>query len=77
MLAWIVGCVVTNVIALFPCSSSTKSETDESRPCAALEEEDGENDAEAETKAGADDHGGEAAIPLEFMVSHLFLTCEL
>lgn len=68
---------MTDVIALFPRSSGPESETDESRPRAALEEEDGENDAEAETKAGADDHGGEAAIPLEFIVSHLFLTCEL
>lgn len=58
-------CDVTDVITLFPCPTSTEAETNKGGPCAALEEEDGEDDAEAETEARADDHGGEAAVPLE------------
>lgn len=57
--------IVTDVITLFPCSSSTETETNECRPCAALEEKDGEDDTEAEAQTGADDHGGETAVPLK------------
>ena len=61
--------VETHVVALLPCTSSTESETDCRGPRAALEEEDGEDDAEGETEAGADQHRREAAVPLGAAVS--------
>jgi hypothetical protein len=60
----------TDVITLFPCPSGTESEANECRPCAAFEEEDGEDDTEAETEAGADHHRGEAAVPLDVSGQH-------
>jgi nucleolar pre-ribosomal-associated protein 2 len=59
----------TDVVALLPRSSGAEAEADKGWPCAPLEEEDREDDAEAEAEAGADEHRGEAAIPLECMVS--------
>lgn len=52
-------------VALLIRATSTETCTDESRPCAALEEEDGEYDTEGEAEGGADEEGGEAAVPLE------------
>lgn len=54
----------TDVVTLFPCSSGTEPESDKCRPCASLEEEDGEDDTKAEAKTGADEHRGKAAVPL-------------
>lgn len=54
----------TDVVALLPCTSGTETETDCRGPCAALEEEDGEDNAEGQAKTGADEHRGEAAVPL-------------
>jgi hypothetical protein len=48
--------VSTDGIALFPRASSTETETDECGPCASLEQEHGEDDAEGEAEAGADEH---------------------
>ena len=59
----------SHVVALFPCPSSTETETDKGGPCASLEEEDREDDAEGETQAGADQHRREAAVPLGAAVS--------
>jgi hypothetical protein len=61
--------VETHVVALLPCASSTESETDCRGPRAALEQEDGEDDTKGETEAGADQHRGEAAVPLGAAVS--------
>lgn len=52
-------------VALLIRATSTKTGTDESRPCAALEEENGEDHAEGEAEGGADEEGGEAAVPLD------------
>lgn len=52
------------VVALFPGAAGTEAQADESRPRTALEEENGEDDAEGEAKARTDEHGGEAAVPL-------------
>lgn len=51
-------------VALLIRATSTETGTDESRPCAALEEKDREDDAEGEAEGGADEEGGEAAVPL-------------
>lgn len=51
-------------VALLICATSTETGTDEGRPCAALEKEDGEDDTEGEAEGGADEEGGEAAVPL-------------
>ena len=59
----------TDVVALLPCTSSTETQTDCRKPRAALEEEDGEDDTEGQTKTGADEHRREAAVPLEAAVS--------
>jgi hypothetical protein len=50
--------ISTDVVTLFPCPSSAETETDECGPCAALEEENGEDDTEGEAKAGSDEHRG-------------------
>jgi hypothetical protein len=63
----------TNVVTLFPCSSGTESETNECGPCAALEQEDGEDDTKAEAEAGADHHRGETAVPLRMYCQHSHL----
>lgn len=64
-----VAVVKTDVIALLPCTSGTKSKTDSCGPRAALEEENGEDDTKRQTKAGADEHRREAAVPLDVDVS--------
>jgi len=51
-------------IALLVRAAGAEAEADESGPRAALEEEDGEDDAEGEAERGADEEGGEAAVPL-------------
>jgi len=59
----------THVVALFPGPASSKPKTDECRPRAALEEQNREDDTKRDTKAGADEHGREAAVPLSRLVS--------
>jgi len=54
----------TDIVTLFPGSSGAETETDVSGPCASLEEEDGEDDAEREAETGSDEERREAAIPL-------------
>ena len=61
--------VATHAVALFPSSSGTEAKADPGRPGAPLEQQDGEDDAEADAEAGADEHRGEAAIPLRQCVS--------
>jgi hypothetical protein len=46
----------TYAVTLLPSPSSTETDTDPGGPCAALEQEDGEDDAEGETETGADEH---------------------
>jgi hypothetical protein len=58
----------TYAIALLPSSSGTETEANEGGPCASLEQEDREHDAEGEAETGADEHRGKAAIPL---ISHI------
>jgi len=55
----------TYVVALLPGSTGTETETDKGRPCATLEEEDGEDDTERGTEGGADEHGAQTVVPLE------------
>lgn len=55
----------THVITLLPSPSSTKTEADKRGPCASLKQQNREDDTEAEAQAGADDHGGKTAIPLQ------------
>ena len=64
----------TDVVALFPGSSSAKSETDPGGPCASLEEEDRKDNTEADAESGTDEHGGKAAIPLRRLIS-MWLGC--
>ncbi len=59
----------TDVVALLPCTSGTKSKTNCCGPRAALEEENGEDDTEGQTETGTDEHRGEAAVPLSIVVS--------
>lgn len=54
----------TYAIAFFPGPTGAETETDPCGPRASLEEENGEDDAEGDAEAGADEHGGEAAVPL-------------
>lgn len=56
--------LATHAVALFPCSSGTETKANPGGPGASLEQEDGEDDTKADTEAGTDEHGGEAAIPL-------------
>ena len=56
-------------VALLICATGTETGADESRPCAALEEEDGEDNAEGEAEGGADEKGGEAAVPLRRLLA--------
>lgn len=56
-------------VALLVCPSGTKAGTDEGRPRSALEQQDGEDDAEAEAEGGFDDEVRQAAIPLRNSVS--------
>lgn len=51
-------------VALLVGAAGAETDTDEGGPRAALEEEDGEDDAEAEAEGGLDEHVGEAAVPL-------------
>lgn len=51
-------------IALLIRTAGAEAKTDESGPRPALEQEDGEDDAEGEAEGGADEEGGEAAVPL-------------
>lgn len=55
---------MTYVIAFLPGSSGTETETHECRPCASLEQEDGEDDAKGGAECGADEEGAEAVVPL-------------
>lgn len=66
----------TDVVALLPCTSSTKTETDCRGPRAALEQEHGEDDTEGQTKTGADEHRREAAVPLKVAVSYCTQACD-
>ena len=61
----IAGRLFQAVVALFICPASTETNTNDSRPCPALEKNDGEDDAESETERGFDDEVREAAIPLK------------
>jgi hypothetical protein len=63
---------VTHAVTLLPGPAGTESEADSCGPHAALEEEDGEDDAEGETEPRADEHGREAAVPLVVNVSMCF-----
>ena len=54
----------TYVVALLPGSTGTETETNKCRPCATLEEEDGEDDTERGTEGRADEHGAQAVVPL-------------
>lgn len=63
------GIVSTHAVAFFPGPSGTETEANPCGPCASLEEEDGEDDTETDTESGADEHGREAAIPLQSSVS--------
>ena len=55
----------TYVVALLPGSTGTETEANKGRPCATLEEEDGEDDTERGTEGGADEHGAQTVVPLE------------
>lgn len=57
-------CRWTYVVALLPGSTGTETETNKGRPCATLEEEDGEDDTERGTEGRADEHGAQAVVPL-------------
>lgn len=58
-------CIVsTYAITLFPRPAGTETEANQCGPRASLEEEDGEDDTEADTETGADEHRRKAAIPL-------------
>lgn len=63
----------THVVALLHCSSSTKTQSDECWPRSTLEEEDGEDDAKAETETRFDQKRGNATIPLHVLVVSLRL----
>ena len=54
----------TYVVALLPGSTGTETETNKGRPCATLEEEDGEDDTERGTEGRADEHGAQTVVPL-------------
>ena len=54
----------TDVVALLPCTSGTEAKANGRRPCAALEEENREDDTEGQAETRADEHRGEAAVPL-------------
>jgi nucleolar pre-ribosomal-associated protein 2 len=56
--------MVTDVVAFLPRPSGTEAKTNSCGPRAALEQEDREDDTEGQTKAGTDEHGREAAVPL-------------
>lgn len=64
----------TDVVALLPCTSGTETKTNCRGPRAALEEENGEDDTEGQTKTRSDEHRGEAAVPLKITVSCCFLS---
>jgi hypothetical protein len=51
-------------VALLVCAAGTEACADEGGPGATLEQEDGEDDAEGQAEGGADQEGGEAAVPL-------------
>ena len=51
-------------VALLICTAGAKAYAGECRPGPALEQDDGEDDAEAETESGLDEEVREAAIPL-------------
>jgi len=64
VLADVLGGLLEAGVALLVCAAGAEADTDESGPCPPLEEEDGEDDAEAETEGGLDEEVREAAIPL-------------
>ena len=61
--------LITDVVTLLPGTSSTESKTDGCGPRAALEEKDREDNTKRQTETGADEHRGEAAVPLRRAVS--------
>ena len=52
------------VVALLVRATGAEADADKGRPCSPLEQEDGEDDAEAEAEGGLDEEVGEAAVPL-------------
>lgn len=56
-------------VALLISAAGTKASSDDSRPGAALEEEDGGDDTEGEAERRADEEAGETAVPLQYTQS--------
>jgi hypothetical protein len=63
------GSLLQARVALFVGAAGTEADSDKGRPCAALEQENGEDDAETEAEGGLDEEVGQAAIPLEETIS--------